>query len=100
MEPLGGDEVRLVLRRMGGVVRGDGVQSPVRQAFQQSLPVRLISQGRVHPEIRVHALHGLVGKEQVVGAGLGGNGHAPGLGLPNEGHGPPGAYMADVHPGP
>ena len=78
------------------MVRGDGVQSAILQTFDEGQPVLLLPQGRVHAVIGVLGLQGLVGEQQVVGAGLRGDLHAPGLGVPDEGHRALGAHVADV----
>ncbi|CAN4046559.1 hypothetical protein EJMLMN_EJMLMN_04190, partial [Dysosmobacter welbionis] len=76
---------RLLLRAVGGVVRGDAVDGAVQQPFDQSIPVRGGADGGIHLEPAViHQV--LVAEDQVVGPGLAGYRQPLRLGLADEGH--------------
>ena len=77
------------------MVRGDHVDGAVRQAFQQSLPVGLVPEGRIHFETAVLLQAGVI-QQQIVGTGLTGDVQTLGLGLADQVHALLGGDVADV----
>ena len=77
------------------MVRGDHVDGAVHQAFQQSLPVGLVPEGRIHFETAILLQAGIV-QQQVVGAGLAGDVQALGFGLADQVHALLGGDVADM----
>ena len=91
------EEIRLLLRGVGRVVCGNGVQGAVPQALNHGQTVILCAQGRIHAIVRVPLFQGLVRQGEIMGAGFRRHRNAPPLSVPNHIHGSPGAHMADMN---
>ncbi len=87
----------LRLRRVGGVVGGDGVDGAVGESRTNGLDVGLGAQGRVHLEHRVEALATRVGEREVVRRALGRHRQPARLRRAHELDGAGGGAVEEVH---
>ena len=95
-----GQGALLLLRGVGGVVGGDGVDGAVLQPGDDALDVLGGAQRRVHPGHGALGEHLVLGEGEVLGAGLTGEGDPPLLHPAHDIHRLGGGYVTDVHMGP